>query len=257
MRILFLSHRFPYPPTRGDKIRTFNIVNHLSRDHSVTVASLLRSEEEQEAAQGIADYCDKVISVRIHPVAALWRMIARLPTRTPSSMGYFFSPALAREIRGELQARPYDLIFVHCGAVAPYVENVDNIPKVLDFGDMDSQKWLAYGAIKRRPLAWGYYLEGFKLQLAEMRLAKKFDVCTCTTALEVATLDGYGTGVRTAAIPNGVDIDRFQPASEAPEQDSLCFVGLMDYFPNQQCMIDFCRDVLPMVQKQRPQATLP
>jgi hypothetical protein len=71
------------------------------------------------------------------------RMVARLPLPTPSSMGYFYSPSLQRGDR-LLSRKRWDLIFVHCSSVAQYVEHVRDVPKILDFGDMDSQKWLEY-----------------------------------------------------------------------------------------------------------------
>jgi hypothetical protein len=74
-------------------------------------------------------------------------MVARLPLTTPSSMGYFYSPELARGC-DQLLAAAWDLIFVHCSSVAQYVEHVRDVPKILDFGDMDSQKWLEYANYK-------------------------------------------------------------------------------------------------------------
>src|SRR2546426_8295290 len=100
-------------------------------------------------------------------------MVARLPTTIPSSMGYFHSPALARQVRGLLARQHFDLIFVHCSSVAQYVAGVRGVPKILDFGDMDSQKWLEYARYKPFPLSAGYWLEGKKLERAERRLAPR------------------------------------------------------------------------------------
>jgi hypothetical protein len=75
-------------------------------------------------------------------------------------MGFFYSPTLARRVRELLARERYDLIFVHCSSVAQYVEHVDDIPKILDFGDMDSQKWLEYARYKPFPLSTGYWIEG-------------------------------------------------------------------------------------------------
>ena len=96
MRILFVCHRFPFPPMRGGKIRPFNIIRHLSERHEVTVASLARSAEEAEAGAGLADYCSRFIMETVTAPMAITRMAVRLPTLAPSSMGYFYSPALAR-----------------------------------------------------------------------------------------------------------------------------------------------------------------
>ena len=256
MRILFVCHRLPFPPQRGGKIRPFNVIRHLSQRHDVTVASLARTAEELEAGAGLRNHCSQVIAETISPRAALTRMVARLPTATPSSMGYFYSPALARRIDAELARTRFDMIFVHCAFVAGYVSEVTSAKKLLDFGDMDSQKWLAYAKNRAFPLSLGYYLDGTKLRRAEAQLAAKFDVCTCTTRAELEVLKGYGTGVPADWFPNGVDTDYFRPAEAPYRPDTVCFVGRMDYYPNQEGMIDFCRDVLPLVRARRPGVTL-
>jgi sugar transferase (PEP-CTERM/EpsH1 system associated) len=155
-----------------------------------------------------------------------------------------------------LRRERFDLIFVHCSSVAQYVAAVRGVPKILDFGDMDSQKWLEYARHKPFPLSAGYRLEGLKLEREEKRLARMFDLCTATTRAEWETLEGYGLGVPSDWFPNGVDSDYFAPTGEPYEADTLSFVGRMDYYPNQECMFDFCANVLPRVQQQRPQTKL-
>src|SRR5215468_6050630 len=176
---------------------------------------------------------------RVNGVNPLLRMIVRLPTLVPSSMGYFFSAELASSVRRLLRQQRFDLVFVHCSSVAQYVEHVAGTPKILDFGDMDSQKWLEYARYKPFPLSAGYWLEGRKLEREEQRLASRFDMCTATTRAEWATLEGYSTGVPSGWFPNGVDSMYFSPSDEAYEPDTIAFVGRMDYYPNQECMLDF------------------
>jgi sugar transferase (PEP-CTERM/EpsH1 system associated) len=184
------------------------------------------------------------------------RMLLRLPTATPSSIGYFHSPQLAHRIDALLASARFDLIFVHCSSVAPYVENVRGTPKILDFGDMDSQKWLEYARFKPFPLSLGYRLEGAKMERAEKRLARHFDLCTATTRAEWETLESYRTGVASDWFPNGVDGEYFAPSGEAFDADTIVFVGRMDYYPNQECMFDFCARTLPLLHARRPSLKL-
>lgn len=256
MKIFYLCHRFPFPPKRGGKIRPFNMISHFAQKHDVTVASIVRSEEEAEEGKGLAEHCEKYIMQHIPTAAANWNMITRLPTLTPSSLAYFYSSEFARKIQAELDAGQYDLIFVHCAFVAPYVANVRGPVKILDFGDMDSQKWLTYGKVRSFPLSWGYYLDGFKLLRVEKQLAAQFDMCTCTTRAELDTLRSYNTGTKSDWFPNGVDHQYFSPTHEDYVANSICFIGRMDYYPNQECMFDFCNKVLPEVRKEIPDVTL-
>jgi len=257
VKILYVCHRFPYPPKRGGKIRPFNMIRHLhDSGHEVTVGSLVRSEEEAAEGAGLGEHCKEFMMGRVRNPIAWARMFKRLPSGRPSSMGYFYSKELKTKISEKLARETFDLIFVHCSSVAQYVEDTHGIPKILDFGDMDSQKWLAYGTMKPFPLSMGYFVEGVKMQLAETELAKKFDVCTATTKAERATLAGLALGTKTGWFPNGVDAEKFAPTDEPYDRDLLCFVGRMDYYPNQDAMFDFTKNVLPLIQRRRPSTKL-
>ncbi len=257
MKILYVTHRFPFPPNRGGKIRPFNMIKHLTgRGDEVTVCSIARSAGEAQAGEGLNEYCHRsFMAVVKRPVQAL-RMAARLPTSTPSSMGFFYSRSLDRDIQRLLATESFDLIFAHCSSVAPYVAHVTGTPKILDYGDMDSHKWLSYRAFKPWPLSWGYWLEGTKLMAAEKRLAPQFDLCTATTRAERETLDSYETGVLSDWFPNGVNAEYFAPDETAYDTDTICFVGRMDYYPNQECMYDFVANTFPLIRKRRPNAKL-
>jgi sugar transferase (PEP-CTERM/EpsH1 system associated) len=253
MRVLFVCHRFPFPPQRGGKIRPFNIIRHLHRQgHEVLVASLARSVEEERAAAGIREHCTDFFVARVAPFAAAARMVLRLPTLQASSMGYFYSPDLQRQVSHWVATRKPDLIFAHCSSIAQFVDRVAGIPKILDYGDMDSQKWLDYVAFKPWPLSLGYWLEGKKVERQEKLLAKRFDLSTCTTRGELETLDSFHVANSSGWFPNGVDSEYFKPDGDSYDPETVCFVGRMDYFPNQQAVLEFCTHVLPALRQSRP-----
>jgi hypothetical protein len=226
------------------------MIRHLSEQHRVTVASLVRSGAEEEEGRGLSKYADTLVGRVSEPRQTL-RMLSRLPSRTPSSMGYFYSAELQEKIRQATTEKRFDLVFVHCSSVAQYVASMPGVPRILDFGDMDSQKWLVYSKVRRWPLSLGYRIEGKKLEREEKRLARMFDSCTCTTRLELETLRSYETGVDTDWFPNGVDASYFSPDGSEPDPDLISFVGRMDYYPNQQCMIEFCKNVFPEIRRRR------
>ncbi len=254
MNILFVCHRFPFPPKRGGKIRPFNIIKHLhEQGHQVHVCSLSRSETEAIEGNGLEAFCSSAFSAMVTPKRQLVRMILRLPTSTPSSMGYFFSPALKARIDSIISNGNIDLIIVHCSSVAQYVENVTGIPKVLDYGDMDSQKWLEYSVHKPFPLSIGYLIEGRKLMAAEKKLASKFSICTTTTYGELETLQSLTRKTPSDWFPNGVDANHFVP-NDRFDPELISFIGRMDYYPNQQSVLDFVTNVFPIIRSTRPEA---
>lgn len=257
MNVLFACHRLPFPPKRGGKIRPFNIIRHLTESgHRVTVASLARSAEELEEGSGLGEYCHALHVGQVGTLAAVVNMVGRLPTAVPSSMGYFYSGELHRQVRQALRQNSYDLVFVHCSSAAQYVRTANGIKSIIDFGDMDSEKWRDYSDFKPFPLSLGYRLEAAKLHRAEVRLAQRFDLSTCTTRAELDTLRGFAAARRSDWFPNGVDSEFFSPTERPYEQDSICFVGRMDYYPNQQAMVRFCNEILPLLRERRPSVRL-
>jgi sugar transferase (PEP-CTERM/EpsH1 system associated) len=253
MKVLFVSHRVPFPPQSGSKVRAFHIIRHLAeRGHSVTVASLARSREELAGAEGLAQYCTERWIETVGDSRAWMRMLGRVPTSRPSSFGFFHSTRLARRVHDALDTQAYELVFVHSSSMAPYVLGAPSCSlRVLDFCDMDSQKWREYSRHKPFPQSAGYRLEALKLERAEARLAPAFDLCTCATPAELQTLQHLAPQARADWFPNGVDSTLFQPADHY-DAGLIAFVGRMDYYPNQQAVRDFCRNVLPRLQKSRP-----
>jgi sugar transferase (PEP-CTERM/EpsH1 system associated) len=167
------------------------------------------------------------------------------------SFGYFHSPQLARRVDLELRSAAYDLVFVHCSSVADYVSGAHQALRVLDYCDMDSQKWREYSAYRPFPLSAGYRLEAQRLERAERRMSAQFDLCTCATAAELASLRELGITTPSDWFPNGVDGMQFAPVADY-DPDLIAFVGRMDYFPNQQAVLMFCSEVLPALRRTRP-----
>ena len=168
-------------------------------------------------------------------------------------MGYFYSSELKRYIDGITKRIEFDLIFVHCSSVAQYVEGIRGIRKILDYGDIDSQKWLEYVNYKPFPLSTGYWLEGTKLMREESRLVDRFDICTATTRGEMETLQSMRGDAICDWFPNGVDSDFYSP-STSYDKNTISFVGRFDYFPNQEAVKRFVKEVFPIVRKQNNQA---
>src|SRR5689334_10512681 len=171
MKILLVCHRVPYPPNRGGKIRSFNMIRHLSQRHSVVVASLAHTEQEREEASGLEQYCEEAI-VEVLPDTIRWMNACKaLPTSTPSSVAYFWSPRLAARIQERIAKTRFDAVLVHCAFVAQYVMDCTHAARVLDYGDIDSVKWAEYAQWKMFPLSWGYALEARKLRAYERKIA--------------------------------------------------------------------------------------
>ena len=257
MNILLVCHRFPYPPNRGGKIRPFHMIRHLSRKHRVVVATLAHSQEELQQGAGLFDYCSEVLA-EVVPGPVRWmHAVSALPTPVPSSAHYFRSAKLYRSIQ-ELQSRiAIDAVIVHCAFMAGYVQNVQAPFRMMDFGDLDSWKWSDYARHCAFPLSAGYALESLKLQRVERKLASEFDHCTVTAQGELESYKELGASTPCSVIPNGVDAEYFRmPEHRAQNSRTIVFLGRMDYFPNVSGILNFVKDVFPLVRQRAPDVHL-
>jgi sugar transferase (PEP-CTERM/EpsH1 system associated) len=253
MKILFVCHRLPYPPIRGGKIRPFQMINHLSRKHSVVVASLAQTEQEWSDGENLKEHCDEVIA-ELLPDSTRWlRASTALFTALPSSVAYFWSPQLKQRITEKIANTRFDIIMVHCAFVAQYVTDYRGCFRILDFGDLDSAKWADYAHRKRFPISAGYALESNKLLKYEKRLAREFDQCTVTTDGEAQNFRFLGVSTPCEVIPNGVDSAYFASRENlTQDEDIIVFLGRMDYFPNIDAVYYFASEILPRVRKAKP-----
>src|SRR5580658_5371077 len=122
MRILYLSHRVPYPPNKGDKIRAFNQLRAISARHVVDLFTLADQPEDLNHVAALRQYCDQVTIARVVPALARFRALRYLLTSEPLTIPYFFSEELQKDVHKALATRSYDRIFVYCSAMAQYVQ---------------------------------------------------------------------------------------------------------------------------------------
>jgi sugar transferase (PEP-CTERM/EpsH1 system associated) len=233
-------------------VRAFNVIRHLAREHEVTVLSLARSAQEEAEAAGIAPHCHEHRVFRVHNAVQAAKIAATLPSHVSASEAFFHSSALQREVHRQLARRSFDLVFAHCSAVGRYVEHIDDQPKLMDFCDVDSRKWAAYVSHKPWPLALGYRWEAWRMAAVERRLADRFDQVTVATQGEADALATIGVRGQIDWFPNGVDVEYFHPTREPYDANLITFVGRMDYFPNEQCMVAFCGEVWPRLRRAQP-----
>jgi sugar transferase (PEP-CTERM/EpsH1 system associated) len=255
MNILYLAHRIPYPPDKGEKIRAFHQIRYLSMKHRVHVASLVDDPDDRRHAKTLEGYCASVDVVYRSRGRANAAAAAALLTDRPLSVASFFSRALSEKIRRRLGSETIDRIFVYSSAMAEYVRDVSGVPKVVDFVDVDSDKWRLYAEHHLFPRSWVYRLEADRLARYEERVARAFDRIIVVSELEAGLLRGRIDGRPVAVISNGVDLDYFRPTGAGrgkAEEPTLVFTGVMDYFPNIDAVTYFCRDIFPGVTRALP-----
>jgi len=258
VRILFLCHRVPFPPDKGDKIRAFNQLRALSARHTVDLFTLADRDADLRHEAALRQYCETVTIARIVPVWARLRALRFLPTASPLTIPYFFSGVLKSEVRKALAGRSYDRIYVYCSAMAQYVEipEAKGIPVVVDLVDVDSDKWLQYASYAPFPYSAVYRREATRLREYERKICEQVSSVVVTTDREARLVREICPSADVQVIANGVDQDYFTPTfqSDSGASPTISFTGDMSYFPNEQAVVFFAREVLPLIREAIPEA---
>jgi sugar transferase (PEP-CTERM/EpsH1 system associated) len=254
MKILYLAQRLPYPPNRGDRIPTFNHIRHLSRHHEMHVASLLESDAEMEHVAKLSDWAASV-TVRVQD---RWRRLAGMAVALllgrPLSLGHFRNGRFAADIQRLIRDRGIQAVVVFSSSMAQYVEKNPELVRVMNFCDMDSQKWKDMAVQAGFPKRWIYRREARLLLDYERAIAGSFTSCCVVTENEAKVFRELIPAGGVSVVANGVDVAHFAEKPRRPSACELAFVGVMDYGPNIEAVIFFVEKIWPQVRRRYPEA---
>lgn len=255
--ILFLTHRIPYPPDKGDRIRTYHLLKFLSSRANVHLACLADEPVAAGAVEALLPHCTRLEIQPVRPWSRQVRAGVSLALGGTATVGAFDSPALRSTLRRWAVGTRFDATLASSSGMAPYLRlpELRGVPAVIDLVDVDSQKWLDYAAVGRGPRAWLHRLEGRRLRGLEQSLSGWARAVTLVSQAEVDLYRTFQPGGMVRAIGNGVDLEYFQPFPEGNGAGCV-FVGALDYRPNVDGIAWLCREVWPGVRWQRPDARL-
>lgn len=257
--LLFLAHRMPYPPVKGDKIRSWHILRHLTEQHRVHLGCFYDDRADARHIAELEKHCASVACLPIHPLARRIKSLAALRSGEALSVAYFRDARLMQWI-AEIFARwrPTEA-FVFCSSMAPYLDGYRFATRVIDMVDVDSEKWHQYADTRPWPMKAIYRREAQKLRMVEIAAANSFDYTLFASAPE-ASLFLKRTGRSTARVlsmRNGVDYDFFDPAKAGPNpyptgRKAIAFTGAMDYWPNVEAARWFVAEVMTALRHRFP-----
>jgi len=248
-----LAHRIPYPPHTGDKTRAFHVARHLAARHDVTLGFLVDDETDLVGVDELRRFVPDILYDRLRKPVSLVRGVVGVVRGATVTLPYFYSRGLARQVERRSREAAFDVVYASSTAMAQYAPR--DIPLVMDFVDVDSDKWRQYAEHRRAPLNWLYRMEGRRLQVCEGEISSRASVCLLATDVEERQLRSFAPWARTAVIPNGIDSLYYVPQLEEPsEPASVIFTGAMDYLPNIDAVQYFCGEILPLVRREVPEA---
>jgi sugar transferase (PEP-CTERM/EpsH1 system associated) len=257
MRVLFLTHRLPYAPNRGDRIRAFHILHHLRRDFEVDLVSLAHDQEEESRADALHTVAT-VTTARVPRLRNLARALTALPTGTPLTHVLLDSPEIWDSLRRIVAQRRPDVVLAYCSGMARFalLPPLAGIPFVLDMVDLDSVKWAEMAKKARPPKRWIYAREARLLRRFETQAIRRARATLVVAERERDAVLALVPDARVVAIGNGVDTASLSPPSPPADSTAVIFCGVMNYQPNEEGARWLARDVWPLVRARRPDATL-
>lgn len=243
MKILYLCQRIPYPPNRGDRIPVFHQVRRLSKTHKVVIGSLAHPGTRENADKLAEELGIKVIAPDHSRIRQIGEMIHALFQGRPISLGYFRNPKLLPLLNREMANAPADAIIVFSSSMAQYVEHSRRTPSIMNFCDVDSQKWATLAQRSHGLMRWIYNRESRTLLDYERKVAVEFTESCVVSENEAVLFRKHIPGIPVHVIENGVDADYFSVMPRRREGLRIVFVGVMDYAPNVEAVAFFAEKV--------------
>ena len=256
--LLLLVHRIPYPPNKGDKIRSWHLLRHLAQRYRVHLATFVDDQDDWQHVPTVQAVCASSHFAPLAPRAARVRSLGALLRNRSLSLDYYRNAGLARWVDDTMRRHAIGRIVVFSSPMAQYAEAWPQARRIVDFCDVDSDKWRQYAERKRWPASVVFGYEATRLLRYERQVAASCDASLFVSAPEADLFRRLApdSAARTGWFSNGVDTGYFAPGAYANPYAAgdkpLVFCGAMDYWPNIDAVQWFAAEVLPALRARDP-----
>lgn len=259
-KLLLLVHRIPYPPNKGDKIRSFNLLRHLALEYQVYLGAFIDDPNDWQYEAKVRGYCTDAYFRKLDPLRARFRSLDGFLNKEPLSKPYYFDYSMHQWVQRQLREQQIDRILVFSSAMGQYVSGpaFKSLRRVMDFVDVDSDKWAQYARRKRWPMSWVYERESQQLARLERQIAAEFDASFFVSDAEANLFRRLApeSQSKICSFDNGVDSQYFDPALSYPNPYDagapvIVFTGAMDYFANIDSVSWFVNEVMPILRQRK------
>ncbi len=259
--LLYLVHRIPYPPNKGDKIRSYHLLQHLRRSYQVHLGSFIDDPADVQHLEPVAALCASSHVVQLNPKLARLRSLSAFAGGRALSLDFYRNAGMQAWVRETVARHCIRRTLVFSSAMAQFVPPAMPGRRVIDFVDIDSDKWQQYAAKKSWPMSWLYGREARCLLAHERAVAQGFEASLFVSQAEATLFRQMApeSAAKVGHFNNGVDTDYFSPERAyanpfAAREQAIVFTGAMDYWPNVDAVQWFARDVMPGVIAGNPDA---
>lgn len=258
MRVLLLTHRLPYAPNRGDRLRAYHMLRALGAVGVVDVVSLVHDREEASHVPDLRGLAERVVTLPVSRLRGFARGCAALLGSAPLTHALLDSPGAEAALRALVAERPPDVVLAYCSSMArfAFAPPLSQWPAVVDLVDVDSAKWRAMAAAAAWPMSAVYARESRQLSRFEAHVARTAAATLVVNARERDALQAIDASADPIVLQNGVDVGHFASPYGPTPRPAVVFSGVMNYAPNASGAVWLAREVWPRVRRQRPDATL-
>jgi polysaccharide biosynthesis protein PslH len=255
-RIIYLTHRMPYPPDKGDRIRNFYVLREIAKSARVWLATLADESVEPTQLQALNKLCERVEVVPVSGKVKWARSGLSWLSGRSLSEGLFHEPALDVVLKRWIGEVAFEASLVSASSLTPYQKRngLEQIPAFVDLVDVDSQKWLDFAASSGPPKRWIYQSEGNRVRKLEREIADWAAGVFLVSPAETELYNSFTKAGAATAATNGVNLEYYRPQPEVPTTPALAFVGALDYFPNIDAAVWFAHEIWPRVFAENPQS---
>lgn len=259
--LLYLCHRIPYPPDKGDKIRSYHLLRYLTRHYQVSLGCFWDEEDDRRHITTLETLCREVLCLPLKPLQSRIKSLSGLLQNEPVTLPYYANAAMQQWVNAQLTGRKIQRCVVFSSAMAQYLLDACGQDRriVIDLVDVDSDKWRQYARSKPFPMSWLYRREADKLLEFEQKITALADRSFLVSSAEARLFKRLSPALanKIGFYNNGVDTDYFDPALEYADPypgsaPVLVFTGAMDYWPNVDAVVWFVQHIFPALRQLKP-----
>ncbi|MCQ8127183.1 TIGR03087 family PEP-CTERM/XrtA system glycosyltransferase [Methylomonas rivi] len=260
-KLLYLVHRIPYPPNKGDKIRSFHFLKALAEKYEIYLGTFIDDADDKQYVDALKPYCKYCFNIDLQPKLGKLKSLSGFLTGEALSLPYYRNAAMQAWVDKTIAEHNIEHALIFSSPMAQYLKNHPRVGLVADFVDVDSDKWRQYAGSKTWPASWVYLREAQKLLDFETHIAGLAKTTLFVSEQEARLFKELAPAHadKISFVNNGVDTDFFDPAltfnSPFPETESaIVFTGAMDYWANVDAVVWFAQQVFPLVKQQVSEA---
>lgn len=250
MKILFLSSRFPYPLIQGDRLRTYNFIRLLSKDHHITLISPIETATEYAGLPLVQSFCQEVELVHVSKLSRALNLVQVPFLPWPWQVTYCLDRRIQQRVDRALNQKTFDIVHVQLARMAPFLQKRNTTPKLLDFIDALSLNMARRARQERGIVSWLFSSEAERMGWYERKLIGDFDQLIVCSEID---REAIGNFPKLNVIPNGVDLEAFPFVSTPRQPNTIIFAGNMRYFPNINAVQYFISKILPLIREVTPE----